>query len=161
MLVEEKSVVSNLEKIKECSQGYFNLNPEQWPRKVFVRFKLNSIREISDSNSNVSMEVCVYLRWFDPGIIDIHESAGFKRTVAEYEQLWAPKIEINGAESVETLWDGNTSWNLKDYKTGEVNFPKNTASLQNFIIIYPHFHLIANQLSLALVQHILRKIGLN
>lgn len=91
------------------------------PRVVFVQFKVNDIKKIEEADGLVHLDFNLYLRWFDPALIGAVKP-GFTRTVAEYETLWSPKIEINNGVDLTEMWDGDVSWNLKDTETGEMKY---------------------------------------
>lgn len=106
------------------SQAYFKEHHKPGgatPRIVYFKFKINDISNIDVVNSTVRLDFNMYLRWVDPALIGA-EPPHFNRTVAEYETIWNPRIEINNAIETETKWDGDTSWNLKDTTTGLVKY---------------------------------------
>lgn len=86
----------------------------------------------SGGSVDVDFSISMTMQWNDPCMIDASKK-GFRRTVAEYEQLWTPMLEINNSISHEELWDPDTSWNLKDDKTGLMMFSQRyVGKLSNF-----------------------------
>lgn len=89
-------------------------------------------------SSTCFVDFAITLRWYDEALIGVQGSFG--RTPEEYKTLWSPKVEINNEAGIESQWDPDTSWNLKDYDTGEIKFSQRykghvmfpSADLSNF-----------------------------
>mmetsp|Transcript_17245 Transcript_17245/g.34577 ORF Transcript_17245/g.34577 Transcript_17245/m.34577 type:complete len:396 (-) Transcript_17245:91-1278(-) len=142
----EKTVVLKVEdghfmhdkSIKERSVAAFKEEIARAPRKVFIRFKVFDINAIYSTDGTVKVDFAIYLRWFDQSCIKVQKK-DFGRTAAEYEQLWHPGVEVNNNQGLTEVWDADTSWNLKDYETGEVKYSQryrglisNEMDLRNF-----------------------------
>eukprot|EP00056_Hartaetosiga_gracilis_P019289 m.246969 g.246969 ORF g.246969 m.246969 type:complete len:281 (-) comp75641_c0_seq1:47-889(-) len=55
-------------------------------------------------------------------MIGMNKERGFERTPEQYEELWNPKIEVNGAIGIQCLLGPNAAWNFKDAKTGRMKY---------------------------------------
>ena len=124
--------------IGDRSMSAFKREIATKPRVVYVRFKVFDIKAIDGANGIVLLDFAVYLRWFDQSCINVSRET-FGRTAEEYEQLWHPRVEINNDQGLSEIWDPDTSWNLKDYETGEVKYSQryrgpvsNSMDLRNF-----------------------------
>jgi hypothetical protein len=124
--------------LREKSLHAFNSEIAARPRTVFIRFKVFDIKSIDPTIASATVDFAVYLRWFDPSLIHVTK-ADFGRTGEEYEQLWHPKLEVNNDQGLQEMWDTDTSWNLKDYETGEIKYSQryrgvigNRIDLKNF-----------------------------
>lgn len=99
----------------------FKHETETSPRIVYMRFRVFDVKHIDAVAGTAFLDFAVYLRWFDPSLSRIPK-AKFSRTVREYESLWSPKVEINNSVDMKEMWDGDTSWNLKNHETGEIKY---------------------------------------
>jgi hypothetical protein len=121
--------------LREASRGRFNSSRELWPRKVYFRAILHDMANPDCANGTVSVEITVYLRWFDEGLVHADEKLNFRRTAEEYAQLWSPQLEVNDVcgVNVDEVWGPDTSWNLKSYETGEIKYSQRyRAVIKNF-----------------------------
>jgi hypothetical protein len=66
------------------------------PRHVRIWFNVKAIRNMADAGGSVDVDFSMSMQWNDPCMIDASKK-GFRRTVAEYEQLWTPMLEINNS----------------------------------------------------------------
>ena len=107
--------------LRTASLDTFNEETKHRPRIVFMRFRIFDMKEIDAVAGTAQIDFAVYLRWFDPSLI-MASKERFGRTVREYESLWSPKVEINNGVELKEMWDGDTSWNLKSYETGEMKY---------------------------------------
>jgi len=107
--------------LRTASLNAFKEETKAGPRKVYMRFRIFDVKQIDAVAGTAFVDFGLYLRWFDPSLINISKKH-FGRTVREYESLWSPKVEINNAVEMKELWDGDTSWNLKSYETGEMKY---------------------------------------
>ena len=108
-------------RLRTASLNAFKEEVKVGPRKVYMRFRIFDVKQVDAVAGTAFIDFGLYLRWFDPSLINISKKH-FGRTVREYESLWSPKVGINNAVEMKELWDGDTSWNLKSYETGEMKY---------------------------------------
>eukprot|EP00965_Chrysotila_dentata_P004181 134845-Pleurochrysis_carterae.AAC.1 len=132
----QMSRIQAAETIGEASRAAFKREVQGGqPRRVYVRLQVFDIKAVRATDSTVEIDFAIYMRWYDPALIHASKQQ-FRRTVHEYEQLWSPGLEVNNGVELREMWDGNTSWNLKDYETGEMKYSQR------------YFGIVANQMDL-------------
>jgi hypothetical protein len=85
-------------------------------RVVTCRVKVFNLARLDVVGGTAEVDIAVFLSWKDPAMRG--RTSGFGRTVAEYESLWSPKVEINNGRELVEMWDGDTAWNFKSVETG-------------------------------------------
>ena len=116
-----QSISLEQEDVRTASLNAFKSEIKQCPRTVYMRFRIFDMKAIDAVAGTAFIDFALYLRWFDSSLIHAPRER-FGRTVAEYETLWSPKVEINNGVELTEMWDGDTSWNLKSYETGEMKY---------------------------------------
>ena len=96
------SISETDESLRTASLNAFKEEIKVGPRKVYMRFRIFDMKQVDAVAGTAFIDFAVYLRWFDPSLINISRSA-FGRTVREYESLWSPKVEINNTVEMKEM----------------------------------------------------------
>jgi Neurotransmitter-gated ion-channel ligand binding domain len=116
--VPEQSMLAFQRRVK-C---YQETGEEMYHPIVYVKIRMVDVKKVDSVRGMTEVDFHMYLRWYDPAMVGVTSRQDFGRTVAEYESLWSPMIEINNSASLVPVWSSDVSWNFKDADTGLMKY---------------------------------------